>query len=450
MKLFSVKAELKAIRSITTSSEGVAALLLSTFDKSYFHFEPTLAAYNRIVSIARKRGEVVKFLDLVEDPSLNEDFRDVLRESKTAYCKSERTAHELVELLDKYRKARILYEMAKDIITNLKSPEADVDHMMDTASVRLLAGRSGDQLAQQMRILGKDANALDLVDQALDTSVDIQYRTGFQEYDAKSGGLPTDGVMLLAGTTSGGKSAVLLNLLTNVYKLNRVSTCNVSLEMSDKKQTRRLLSHLTKIPFEKFTKQTLNNEDRKLARKMFKKLNAYGDKHGCRYALLNPTHSVTIDQLLMLVKPFGFQVIGIDYASLLDTSGEKDQWKALGEIARRAKIFATSNKCLVVLLCQLDSADDHIRYSQALLEHADVAWIWNYSKPEQRETKVIPIQQKKVRDGELYNFDLQEEFEIMTVSNTVGSSESSADSDAEVASNDQKPDIDFDEDAGAA
>ena len=80
MKLFSVKAELKAIRSITTSSEGVAALLLSTFDKSYFHFEPTLAAYNRIVSIARKRGEVVKFLDLVEDPSLNEDFRDVLRE----------------------------------------------------------------------------------------------------------------------------------------------------------------------------------------------------------------------------------------------------------------------------------------------------------------------------------------------------------------------------------
>ena len=93
----------------------------------------------------------------------------MLRESKTAYCKSERTAHELVELLDKYRKARILYEMAKDIITNLKSPEADVDQMMDTASVRLLAGRSGDQLAQQMRILGKDANALDLVDQALDT-----------------------------------------------------------------------------------------------------------------------------------------------------------------------------------------------------------------------------------------------------------------------------------------
>ena len=55
-----------------------------------------------------------------------------------------------------------------------------------------------------------------------------------------------------------------------------------------------------------------------------------------------------------------------------------------------------------------------------------------------------------MRDGELYNFDLQEEFEIMTVSNTVGSSESSADSDAEVASNDQKPDIDFDEGAGAA
>ena len=447
MKLFSIKAELKAIKSITKSKQGLTALMLSTFDASFFHFEPAKAAYERIVSLAKKRGEIIKFSELLEDPSLNEEYREMLRDVKS-YCKTEKSTVALIEILDKYRKARTIYEMSKQSIEALKADSVDVDKLIEDCTMRLLAARAGDPLAQQMRILGKDCNAESLLDEALDTAVDILYKTGFTEYDEKSGGLPSDGVMLLAGTTSGGKSVILKNLLTNIYKLNKVDVCNVSLEMSDKKQTRRLLSRLTRIPFSKFTKQTLSPEERKLSRKAFRKFNAYGDRHGCRYAMLNPTHSVTINQLLMLVKPFGFKVIGIDYASLLDQGPERDQWKALGEIARQCKIFGTANKCLVILLCQLDDADDHIRYSKALLEHADGAWIWNYAKPEQRETKTIPIQQKKARDGELYNFDLQEEFEIMTVSSAYTGSGSAKPSDDEaVAGSDgsERPELDFSE-----
>ena len=448
MKLFSVKAEAKAIRSITTSNEGLAALLLSSVDKSFFHYEPTLSAFKRISSVAKRTGEVMKFEELLEDPALNEEYRDVIRETTVSYCKSEKNTHSLIALLDKYRKARALYAMAKATLTALKSPEVDVDNLLDVVAVQLVGARSGDPLAQQMRILGKDSNADDLIDEALDSAVDIMYKTGFEYFDEKAGGLIADGLMLMAGTTSGGKSAILLNLLTNIYKLNRVNVCNVSLEMSDKKQTRRLLSRITKIPFEKFAKQKLNKEERKAARKAFKRLNIYGKKNGCRYAMLNPTHSVTINQLLMLVKPFGFQVIGIDYASLLDVSGEKDQWKALGEIARQCKIFGTANKCLVILLCQLDSEDDHIRYSKALLEHADIAWVWNYSKPEQRESKVIPINQKKARDGELFPFDLAEEFEIMTVSSTYSSASEDVEETARKQDQNEQPDLAF-EDAGS-
>lgn len=435
MKLFSIKAELKAIRTITTSAEGLSSLAMSTLDKSFFHYEPALEAYNRIVTIAKKRGEIVTFHDLLEDPALNEDFRDLIRESKPAYCKSEKSVNELINLLDKYRKVRLAYEMAKDIFTTVKGTDVDIDALLDKCSQALLTARSGDALARQMRIIGKDANALDLVDEALSRAVEVLYKTGIAEYDEKSGGMPADGVALLAGTTSGGKSVILMNLLTNIYKLNKVNVCNVSLEMSDKKQTRRLLSHLTKIPFEKFAKQTLSKEERKMARKYFKRLHAYGEENDCRYAMLNPTNNVTINQLLMLVKPFGFQVIGIDYASLLDTSGEKEQWKALGEIARQCKIFATANKCLIILLVQLDSADDHIRYSQALLEHADNAWAWNYSKPEVRDTHVINMKQLKARDAELYNFDLAERFDIMTVSSQ-GFESKAADADSNKSSED--------------
>lgn len=434
MKLYSRKAELKAIRSICTSKEVVAAQLLSSFDESWFQYETTKAAYKRIVSLARKRGEVVRFDELVTDPSLNEDHRDELQTSAKSFCKSRNSAERLIEILDEYRIARNLYSLAKDIYTEMKEPSVDVRKLMDTATLKLTAARAGDPLAQQVRVFGRDCNALDLVDEALDRTVDVTYKTGFADLDDRQSGVPSDGLMLLAATTSGGKSTVLQNLLTRMYKLNKISVCNTSLEMSDRKQMRRLMSQLTKIPLKKFIQQSLSKDERRAARKAIKRLNAFGDKNNCRYVMLNPTQAVTIDQLLMLLKPFGFQVIGIDYASLLDTNGEKDQWKSLGEIARRCKIFSEANRCLIILLCQLDSDDDHIRYSKAMLEHADVALTWNYSKPEQRDTKVIPVNVKKFRDGELFSFELYEQFEIMSVGNMPDSEARSEESKTKKAS----------------
>jgi hypothetical protein len=144
-------------------------------------------------------------------------------------------------------------------------------------------------------------------------------------------------------------------------------------------------------------------------------------------------------QLLMMMKPYGYKVIGIDYISLLEGVDEKDQWRALSAITRQAKIFSAENKCLVILLAQLDADDDRIRYAKGILEHADCAWTWNYYKAEVRETKTLPIRQLKARDQELFPFELREMFETMTIDNMEGSeSNDSQASDSESSSSSEK------------
>lgn len=418
MKLYSQTLEAVALRSICSSPKAeVQAALLGRLDESYFHYEPCKAAFNRLQTVAKKRSVILGWTDLMEDPALNEEYRDLLRESENKVCRTVKRSHELLNSLDKYRKTRALYYMAKDIIEELKKPAVEVDDVLNDVTDKLTATRSGEELGQMVFTVGKDGNALDLVDSALSEEDECLFKTGFKEIDDKNGGVPSEGVFILAATTSGGKSTLLQNLLMNMYKINKVSCANVSLEMNEKKNTRRMLSRLTQIPYWKFVKKRLSSEEKEACRKAWQKFHKFGERYDCKYSIITPTHSVNITQLLTLVKPYKYKIIGIDYISLLDGVDQDNQPRVLSAIARQAKIFSSENKCLVILLCQLDSADDRIRYSKGILEHADAAWTWNYSKPEVRETKTLPINQLKARDQELYPFELREAFETMTVDN---------------------------------
>ena len=431
MKLYSQALELRTIKSmaVAASSEeqvsdvsvsdslSISTFLLASTDESFFHYAPSKAAFARLQTISEKRSKIISYEDLIEDPALNEEYRDVLQAAKGKRVRTMEEAVELLDGLDNYRKTRSLYFMAKSILDTLKQPEVDIQQLLDNVTDQLTSTRSRESVTDMMLTVGKDANALDLVDQALSMEDEHLLKTGIKEFDERNGGITSEGVWLLAATTSGGKSVARMNLMKNMYLLNNVSVCTVSLEMNAKKETRRLLSNLTKIPFWKFIKKRLSDEEKATCKKSWRRFSRHGREGGARYSIMCPTRSVSIQQLLLLVKPYKFKVVAIDYISLLEGVDGADQHKVLSAITRECKVFSAENKCLVILLAQLDSDDDRIRYSKGILEHVDNCWIWNYSKPEQRELKTIPVQQKKARDQELFSFDIAERFEVMTIQN---------------------------------
>jgi hypothetical protein len=434
MKLFSQTLELRAIRSIAVRNgfqddEGTTAQLmtnqrvmassaiLSSVDESFFHYEPCKAAYKRIRKVAETRSRILGYDDLLEDPTLDEEFRDVLREDKKKSAKSIKEAEALVEQLDHYRKARIVYDGSKKAIEALKGSKVDTEELIEDLAGAVAQARSKEMLADKFHTLGKDGNAAGLLDRVLDPSTEKLYKTGYTEFDNRNGGVPTEGVWILAGTTSGGKSVLRMNLCDYMYRNNNLDVLTVSMEMNEEKEYRRLVSAISGVPLWKIAKGQLDDKDRETIRIAWKKFHKHGKKNNCRYTVFSPTRGLTAEQCFMLIKPFGYRVVAIDYVSLFEGVDVADQWKTLSAIARQAKIFSAENKCLVILLAQLDSDDDRIRYSKGMLEHADACWTWNYSKPEQRELHEIPIQQRKARDQELFPFPLKEEFHIMRVSN---------------------------------
>ena len=424
MKLFSTTLELQTLKSICDSKDAEAkSLLLASTNPDWFHYAPAKAAYERVRTVARKHSSILSYSELCDDPALSEEFRGILSEVSTKPVRSKHEATKLLKRLGDRKLLRDSYEMAKYVIETLKGDSVEVDKLVEYISVTSSSLQTGEALDDIIHTVGYEANAVDAVEDALSMEDEPTWKTGFDEIDIKNGGVFSEGVFIIAATTSGGKSAVLMNLLMNLYKLNKISVANISLEMNKNKNVRRMLSRMTRIPFWKFVKKQLSAEERAQARSAWKKFHRFGEKNKCKFTMVCPKRGITSDSAFALVRPFGYQVVGLDYAGLLEGVDDENQWRKLSAVVRQAKIFSGENKCLVIILAQLDSETENIRYSRGMLEHADGAWKWAYVKPEVRENHVLPISQIKWRDGELFGFELKEMFETMTVDN-MDSSES--------------------------
>lgn len=443
MALFSSSQEMRCVATLLHQKipESVRSSLLGKLDDTYFHYPPAKAVYERLNTVARKRFEMMNLQDLIEDPAVEEDFRDLVRESEAKPCTSKELIGRLVNSLDEYRKARFVYHASKEALEQLKSDSFNIEEVMDGLSDGLQHARKNIKEDQEIIRIGGKTNVREALDEALhDTKSDL-IKCGFTVYDERNGGLPEEGVMILAATTSGGKSTLLMQLCKNLYDLSTAKAprtiCRVSLEMGRKQEMKRLLSNMTGIPFWKFKQNKLTKRERQAAEKAMTNFYKHGKKTGSQYDYVCPTRGMRSEEIFQMLKPYGYDVIGIDYISLLEGVDSENQWRMLSEVARQAKVYSRENNTLVIILAQLDSETSNLRYSKGIKEHADVMWSWNYTKPEVREMKELPIKCDKARDGEIFDFGLGEKFEVMQVVNAEGGSDYSADSVSSLADDDE-------------
>jgi replicative DNA helicase len=260
--------------------------------------------------------------------------------------------------------------------------------------------------------LGKGNNAGALVKKILSGDKPNLIPTGFKAYDDVNGGIP-DGLFVMAATTSGGKSTMVGNLLKNTALKACENSINVSLEMSDEETLSRDLAQQSGIDMKKFSLKKFADGERKQVKKAYKRMVKTLKGSDTRYTIFSPDEDLTIEELLFLLKPYGYKVIAIDYISLLKGSDGDDQWKQLSRIARFCKVFARVHKVVIVLLAQLSEAGD-VRYAKAIKEHANNMWTWVMTE-EARDTGIIEVKQPKARNQEPHTFYLKIEFDKMLV-----------------------------------
>lgn len=448
MQLYAKKQEFKTLRTLCAGKidEGWRFSILGKLSPEHFHTDPVRSAINRIRAHARERHTLPTWDELMADPVLSEDVREVLTEERIKPYNKLKSLESAFTTLEKYRRIRSLYFACKETIEGLTAEEVDIDVLLENHGNSVAkAYTTSSSIEEQTLTFGEgDDASLEYAKEALDAPTEVLLKTGYNEYDQKNGGLPSSGVMLMAATTSGGKSVTSMNLLLQLYMLNNIDVCRVSLEMLKQQELFRFMSRISGVQFSKIRQQKLTPTEKKHILKKLKDFNSnpkFRDewigkrrfKQKRKFTTITPTDGMSMESLLNMLKPYGHKVVAIDYVGLLEGMSGERQWLMLSEAIRLAKNFTKVTGSLVIILCQL-SEEDKLRYSHGMKEHADVLWQWNYAKPEIRETKQLPIDITKARDGELFQMMLDEAFEYMRVSNPKNGSQTSSDprSSAEV------------------
>jgi replicative DNA helicase len=422
MELHSIESELQLLQTVTSKKlpKKLKLVYLGKLTEATFHHSFTKEAFNRIITLVKTRNHLIDWKELLHDPSLGRDARDLFEDTDTKACRSKKSLDRLLENLEEFRKRRELFDLVNSIADDFKDSDEKFksDSVLDTIANSV--GKIRENMVQDeiMWNFGAADNADAIIEQALYKPTEAMYKTGFTEYDTRNGGLPTIGVMIMAGTTSGGKSVVSSNLEKNMCELNEnFRGCKITLEMSEEQEMKRILAMISGIPFSKIKQGKLTDREKKKIEKDFKVWRAKLKAMNSSFSYMAGTKSRTIDQLLSMLVPYAFNTIMVDYISLLDGVDDDNQWRLLSSVARECKVFAAQHKCLIILLAQLDTESSKIRYSQGIKEHSDVTWKWNYSNEEVRATGIIPIEIDKVRDGELFVMPIAEKFSVMQVCN---------------------------------
>jgi replicative DNA helicase len=236
--------------------------------------------------------------------------------------------------------------------------------------------------------------------------------TGFKTFDNVNGGFFRGSLVILASSSGGGKSLTANQLALNQARLG-YKVALVPLEMTESETYARTMANLSRMSSTDINLKRLATGERDAIWRKMRKLDREIATAGGRYTIYKPREDLTIEELMASIHSLASDVIYVDYISLLKGADGEDQWRKLGQIARFCKIYAENHNKVVVLLCQL-SEDGRVRYSQAIKEHASLAWTWVATK-DAREKGYMNVELLKARNQVMSPFTLKVDYAHMSV-----------------------------------
>lgn len=415
MRLYNQTLELEALKAICEGNKKISSPLLSSLDKSYFFTEVAQTAFERIKYIAKEKTKIISWTELVSDPTISEDNREILNSFESEQKINENNYNGIIENLNQYRKCRIMHKVSERIQQEIVKDKIDVDKIYKEMTEDILSAKTGKDISQCFTRIGANSNTSEKLKKILLGESLRFVPSGFKGWDTENAGIPLGKIGIVAATSGGGKSLCANQLAVNMA-LTGIKVCIVPLEMNSEDMLQRFLANRTKLNMSEITKaKELNKQQRSEAYKQFKAFEAKIADTGAAIDLFNPQDDIEMEDLLFLLRPFDYDAIIIDYIGLLKGFDGDNQWRKMGDAVRFAKRWAEATGVAVIILAQL-SDDMIIRYSRAMKEHSDWMWSWNSGKvSETGGSTVIYVEPQKGRNQAQVGFYLSTDFKKMSM-----------------------------------
>lgn len=411
-KIVSPSAELAVLRGMCHRDKAIAGTLVRNIDESYFYSPESVELYQAILRNMGESGETPTYKLLIVDPEISEEARSHFRDS-TAVVQTIADANKATRVLNKYRQKRGLFNLGAFIGEQLKTSRTDVDAVLQKVSDGVNRIRAKKSTADSFLHFGKNNSSLKLINSILDddNSEDI-VPTGIEAFDEVSGGFSRGALVTIGANSGGGKSVMASQLAVNMASMG-YKVLLVPLEMSKREMTCRIMANVTGFDLTKIMLQKLATGEKELIRKRMKKWIRKVKAKGGRYTIYKPESDMTIEEVMAATSAFDADVRIIDYISLLKGVDGDDQVRALGQVARYAKIHAENTGSINVLLCQLNE-EGKIKYARAISEHSANSWIWIANK-ETKETGITKVEQPKSRNSLSFPFIIKIIYNLMRI-----------------------------------
>lgn len=423
MKRSNIKSEMAILRTLcNTKKKTIQGEIWMRLRPEYFGTDASRELYDRIKEITEDSDAIPSFRILKRDHSLSDAALALLKGDDIVLSRSEVDAS-MLQLKDSYR-ARVCADLNESLaksISGTKAPSlGKIETMLEEAlfslrnpegaSTDLLHGATGDSRISDI-----------LVDILKGKSTANRIKTGWGEFDTKTGGFSRGDLVVLTANYGGGKSAAALTMFRNMHNFG-YTTAMASMELDHPEIVERMVSSISGVEYSKIRNNQLSKKEKRKVVEAFDEFD--NPKTKKRYTIMCPTNEVTIKDIFRSLSPYQYDVIFIDYIGLLKqvaTTKNAREDQILGEAARYCKIMANKLKCVVVLLAQMND-QGKVMYSNAIAHHANFWFKWRCEE-EDKLKGFVTIEQGKARGAPCYDFYLTTDFSRMTMDNYTGAVE---------------------------
>ncbi len=231
------------------------------------------------------------------------------------------------------------------------------------------------------------------------------------------------GVVLVGGSTGGGKSLFTMNQLLYSYDKEGYNVCLLNLELGFDETLARMYSYITKTPFN----QVYGNVDDSMVEKINQWKKEFFDRDTNRFYIKNTRLSISdITAIIKAMHKQGVTVFGLDYIQIVDADTNVEEWKQLRDLVRELHRLAQELGIVIITPVQVNMHDVkekdgelkiHVRGSKEL-ENSSSVFLFIYQTKEEYEDNVARIFTIKARNAKKLTYMVQTEFDKMAFVDT--------------------------------
>ena len=239
----------------------------------------------------------------------------------------------------------------------------------------------------------------------------------------RTSGTKLSGVVLMSGSSGGGKSILAMNQALYSYTEERADILYMNLEMAAGEQMARMLSHITATPFGDIYKSDLT--DKETTHWNMQK-NSFFNRPN-KFKMINMTlNRDDIFSALEAEMLTGLDLCVLDYLQIVDNTDSSEQWKFIETLVKQLHQFALANGIVIVTPIQINESDikedtNEIKLTtrgSRELEFTSSLWLHIHQNSEEYTQGVCRLFTIKSRHAKKHIYMMETRFEVMTFTDT--------------------------------